>query len=88
MKVIGVIPARMDSQRFPGKPLYQILDRPMISHVYDRAKLCNLLDSLFLSSCDIEIADFAKKILNSIKNYKKDFPISLEKAKQIEQKLK
>lgn len=60
MKVIGVIPARMDSQRFPGKPLYPILDRPMISHVFDRAKLCKVLDSLFLSSCDIEIADFAK----------------------------
>ena len=61
MKIIGVIPARMASQRFPGKPLFPILDRPMISHVYDRAKLCNSLDSLVISSGDKEIKDFAIK---------------------------
>lgn len=61
MKIIGVIPARMASQRFPGKPLFPILDRPMISHVYDRAKLCSSLDSIFLSSGDMQIKEFAIK---------------------------
>jgi len=34
MKVVGVIPARMGSSRYPGKPLAKILDMPMIEHVY------------------------------------------------------
>lgn len=35
-----VIPARYDSSRFPGKPLAEILGRPMIAHVIDRAHAC------------------------------------------------
>ena len=40
MKVIAVIPARMGSSRFPGKPLKKILDLPMVEHVRRRALLC------------------------------------------------
>ena len=36
MNIIGVITARMGSSRFPGKPLYPILDMPMVEHVYRR----------------------------------------------------
>ena len=37
MKIFAVIPARMGSTRFPGKPLAPILGRPMIEHVYRQA---------------------------------------------------
>ena len=36
-RIVGVIPARMGSSRFPGKPLAPILGLPMIEHVYRRA---------------------------------------------------
>ena len=36
-KILGVIPARFASTRFPGKPLVDILGKPMIHHVWDRA---------------------------------------------------
>lgn len=54
-KIIGIIPARMGSRRFPGKPLASILGRPMIEHVYRRAARCARLDALYLATCDREI---------------------------------
>lgn len=56
MKVVGVIPARMGSTRFPGKPLARIHGKPMLEHVYRRAALCPLLDRLVIATPDEEIA--------------------------------
>lgn len=58
MKIIGLIPARMGSSRFPGKPLFKILGKPMIEHVYKRAQLYPHWTTLGLTTCDNEIADF------------------------------
>lgn len=60
MKIIGIIPARMNASRFPGKPLFNILGIPMIEHVYKRAKLFPDWDILSLATCDNEIMEFAK----------------------------
>jgi 3-deoxy-manno-octulosonate cytidylyltransferase (CMP-KDO synthetase) len=60
MKIIGVVPARMAASRFPGKPLHPIMGRPMIEHVFERARLFNRWSGLFLSTCDNEIADFGQ----------------------------
>jgi len=59
-KIIGIVPARMAASRFPGKPLYPILGRPMVEHVFQRAKLFDRWDGLYLATCDREIEDFAK----------------------------
>jgi len=56
-KVVAVIPARMASSRFPGKPLAQILDLPMIEHVRRRALLCKVLDEVYVATCDKAIFD-------------------------------
>ncbi len=61
-KKIGIIPARMKASRFPGKPLFPILGRSMIEHVYCRAKLCNDLDYLVLATCDEEIAQEGQRL--------------------------
>ena len=36
MNIVALIPARMGSSRFPGKPMAKLLGKPMIGHVYDR----------------------------------------------------
>ena len=54
-RIVGIIPARMASSRFPGKPLALILGKPMIEHVYRRAKMCNQLEDVFVATCDNEI---------------------------------
>ena len=47
MKVIGVIPARYKSSRFPGKPLADILGRPMIWWVYRQCLQVPGLDEIY-----------------------------------------
>jgi len=60
MKVIGLIPARMASSRFPGKPMFNIFNRPMVEHVYRRADLYKGWTHLGLATCDKAIEDFGK----------------------------
>jgi 3-deoxy-manno-octulosonate cytidylyltransferase (CMP-KDO synthetase) len=66
-KIIAVIPARMGSSRFPGKPLALILGRTMIEHIFRRAKMCSLLNEVFIATCDEEIRmaaeNFGGKVL-------------------------
>jgi 3-deoxy-manno-octulosonate cytidylyltransferase (CMP-KDO synthetase) len=50
-----VIPARMGSSRFPGKPLASLLGRSMIEHVVRRAAMCDQLDAVYVATCDEEI---------------------------------
>jgi len=38
MKIFGIIPARYDSSRFPGKPLALIAGKPLIQHVVERCQ--------------------------------------------------
>ena len=59
-KVIVVIPARMNSKRFPGKPLKNILGVAMIEHVYFRAVQCKGVDDVVIATCDQEIIDICK----------------------------
>lgn len=60
MKVVAVIPARMGSSRFPGKPLKKILDLPLVEHVRRRALLCKSVDEVMVATCDQEIMDAVK----------------------------
>ena len=56
MKILGIIPARYSSSRFPGKPLANIMGKPMIQRVYEQAEKCLLLDELIVATDDERIA--------------------------------
>ncbi|MBQ9581661.1 MAG: NTP transferase domain-containing protein, partial [Synergistaceae bacterium] len=62
LKFLGVIPARFSSSRFPGKPLADINGKPMIQHVYERAKLSSSL-------CDVIVATDDERILKAVNNF-------------------
>jgi 3-deoxy-manno-octulosonate cytidylyltransferase (CMP-KDO synthetase) len=55
MKILGVIPARYGATRFPGKPLADICGKPMVLHVYDRAKQAKSLTDLYVATEDERI---------------------------------
>jgi len=59
-KTLGVIPARMASSRFPGKPLKKILGIPMLAHCYERALLSQACDKLVIATPDEEIMNWSK----------------------------
>lgn len=62
MKIVGIIPARMESSRFPGKPLADILGMPMIGHIYHRCKMSNILDDVYVATCNTEIYDYIESL--------------------------
>lgn len=57
MKIIAVIPARYDSQRFPGKPLALINGKPMIQWVYEQTKKVELIKDVYVATDDKRIFD-------------------------------
>jgi 3-deoxy-manno-octulosonate cytidylyltransferase (CMP-KDO synthetase) len=57
MKILGVIPARYQSSRFPGKPLADIFGKPMIWWVYQRAKMVDRLTDVIVATDDKRIID-------------------------------
>tara|TARA_Y100001970_G_scaffold288676_1_gene416667 strand:- start:1222 stop:1959 length:738 start_codon:yes stop_codon:yes gene_type:complete len=72
MKILSVIPARMNSSRFYGKPLKKILGKPMIQRVYENVIKSKLIDITYVATCDLEIHNFIKNIGgNSILTSKK-----------------
>ncbi len=56
-RTIGVIPARYASQRLPAKPLVDLLGKPMIQRVYERAIMATRLDRVIVATDDQRIAD-------------------------------
>ena len=57
MKVLGVIPSRYQSTRFPGKPLADIMGKSMILRVYEQASKSALINELVVATDDKRIAD-------------------------------
>ena len=55
MKVIGIIPARYASSRFPGKPLADILGKSMIQRVYEQCKKASSLSKVIVATDDDQI---------------------------------
>lgn len=62
MNIIGIIPARMASSRFPGKPMKPICNVPMVGHVYHRSRMSDILDEVYVATCDGEIQAYVESI--------------------------
>lgn len=62
MNIVSIIPARMNSSRFPGKPLKKIMGMPMIGHCYKRSSLCKDISETYVATCDIEIQNYIESI--------------------------
>ena len=62
MRILAIIPARMASSRFPGKPMALIHGMPMIGHCYCRVQRCEELSDTYVATCDREIFDYIESI--------------------------
>lgn len=71
-KIIGLIPARMGSSRFPGKPIANICGKPMLYWVYEQAKKVEELDQIYIVTEDDIIANKCKEL---------NIPYWIEKSK-------
>ena len=61
MKILGVIPARFASTRFPGKPLHPIAGKSLIQRVIERCQLAKSLREVIVATDDERIAEVARK---------------------------
>ncbi|HEY7680099.1 MAG TPA: 3-deoxy-manno-octulosonate cytidylyltransferase [Terriglobia bacterium] len=61
LRVAAVIPARLDSERLPGKVLRQLAGRAMLHHVYERALECALLDELWVATDSDAVRDYCSR---------------------------
>ena len=56
-KVVAIIPARWASTRFPGKPLVQIKNKPMIQWVVEQAQKASRISDVIVATDDDRILD-------------------------------
>jgi 3-deoxy-manno-octulosonate cytidylyltransferase (CMP-KDO synthetase) len=61
VKIIGIIPARYGSTRFPGKPLAIIAGKPLIQRVVEQCRKAKLLGEVIVATDDARIRDLAQK---------------------------
>ena len=54
-RILGIIPARWASTRFPGKPLHVIAGKPLVQHVWERCQQCRILDDIVIATDDSRI---------------------------------
>lgn len=62
MNILALIPARMGSSRFPGKPMAKVNGKPMIGHVFERVVQSPLLALTAVATCDREIYNYVTSI--------------------------
>jgi 3-deoxy-manno-octulosonate cytidylyltransferase (CMP-KDO synthetase) len=58
-RAVGIIPARWNSTRFPGKPLHLIAGKPLLRYVWERCQHAKKLDSVVIATDDMRIANVA-----------------------------
>lgn len=83
MKIVGVIPARFSSTRLPGKPLADILGRPMIQWVYDAAAQSKCLTELLVATDDERIARATREFGGSVVMTDSDLPTGADRVAQV-----
>jgi 3-deoxy-manno-octulosonate cytidylyltransferase (CMP-KDO synthetase) len=86
-KIIGIIPARYDSTRLPGKPLIDIKRKPMIQRVYEQAMKSKYLDLILVATDDMRIYKsvkaFGGEAIMTSKNHKSGTERIVEAVKKI-----
>ena len=74
MKILGIIPARYDSTRFPGKPLVVIDGKTMIRRVYEQALACPELDQVIIATdhevIESHVMQFGGKVMMTGRHHK------------------
>ena len=82
-QVLGVIPARWGSTRFPGKPLHLIAGKALVQHVWDRCLECRNLAHLTVATDDARIADAVRAFGGHVTMTRSDHPSGTDRAAEV-----
>lgn len=83
MKVLGIIPARYESSRFPGKPLIDLKGKTMIQRVYEGALKSKKIDKLIVATDDERIVDEVIRFGGNIMLTSKDHPNGTQRCIEV-----
>jgi 3-deoxy-manno-octulosonate cytidylyltransferase (CMP-KDO synthetase) len=81
--ILGVIPARYSSVRFPGKPIAPIAGRPMIQHVWERASQSRYLSRVIIATDDDRIFAAAKAFGAEVRMTSADHESGTDRAAEV-----
>lgn len=87
MKIVGIIPARYASTRFPGKPLADICGKPMVYWVYNQAKKVENFSDVFVATDDKRIAMECEKYQMSYCMTSSDAPNHIHRIWEVSEKI-
>ena len=85
--IIGIIPARYGSSRFPGKPLIEIEGKSMIQRVYEQAIKAKCLSKVIVATDDERIFDHVKAFGGEVVMTKKDHPSGTDRCWEVVQSI-
>jgi 3-deoxy-manno-octulosonate cytidylyltransferase (CMP-KDO synthetase) len=86
MRILGIIPARFASSRFPGKPLIEILGKSMLQRVYEQAKRSDSLSEVIVATDDSRIKTHAENFGAKVIMTKEDHPSGTDRCFEVLQK--
>jgi 3-deoxy-manno-octulosonate cytidylyltransferase (CMP-KDO synthetase) len=87
-KVVGIIPARWGSTRFPGKPLYGIAGKPLVRHVWERCVDAGCYDQIIIATDDMRIAEAGFEFGAEVAVTAADHPSGTDRIAEVARKLK
>jgi len=87
MKIIGVIPARYASSRFPGKPLADIHGKPMIWWVYQQAKKVSLFNDIIVATENEQIVSVCETLSMSVMLTSDKHPTGTDRVAEVASKV-
>lgn len=82
MRILGIIPARYASTRFPGKPLHPIAGKPLVQHVVERCRLAKSLSEVIVATDDARIADVGR-IFCRVEMTREDHPSGSDRIAEV-----
>lgn len=88
MNIIGVIPARYKSTRFPGKPLADICGKPMIWWVYNQVKKVSEIHEVYVATDDERIVDICKEYEMKYVMTSENLPEHISRVYEVSEKIR
>jgi 3-deoxy-manno-octulosonate cytidylyltransferase (CMP-KDO synthetase) len=82
-RILGVIPARFASSRYPGKALATLAGKPMIEHVWERANMSRYLSDVLVATDDDRIANAVHKFGGQVRMTRADHPSGTDRLAEI-----
>ena len=86
MKIIGIIPARYASTRFPGRPLHPLSGKPLIQHVVERCRGASTLSEVIVATDDERIAGVAREFCR-VEMTRADHPSGTDRIAEVASRL-